>query len=844
MGEDNTDVKEDFKERTSVLWEKQFQQTIFVDISDNDDGLHFSHLQSSITMHVSHSLAASSENPGLSGSSKFVEDSSKNSSYISSNNRHYSNISKLKGNEMKVSVSQPHTLPEQMRWTHEEDNTSDEDQEELPYDGGQQYLCSNSLRQCNHSLDAFTIRRSGDKLLSGGIVNTICRKPVFAEKLQASIPDFLCRHLSYDELNCGRLIEAETMPEVSLMDSINETTRRTSPKPHSTTGKHSTKFKTSVFVPNWDENLTTLEVTDSKVKSAGTETHDNSKANKVLNHSDFSEKSKSYSSSSIHSSPGALLVATEVEEEVVENILQQSCSVNPPKLHEIDARAVKCSLGRTSSCNEFKYGQGQVHYPLPDFSKVAPKIKFPKNDGVSKPDYVPVMNRAQTTQDILSILSSPCKADVISRVLEDSDWLPEKPKMDKDEMLQSIFDQELQKQYFTETLISKFSGKKGDGIQDRKDDIKAVPHTFLSTKEGFDEKKRDKIWSCVSEQKSQTEGYRLTVELKDIINHFKVQVEKFEICINNMSMTVEEQKTVFKRMMEAQDQLERNYMTKKEEHRTLELQNYMGFKRNTGKFDPDRLVEGEIFKLGLHLEDIKEQIDRNAYRALSPSPSTAPASPLHEAIYNQISFAREVDKISVRVSEEEDDKGFQVQLSNSLSTPQHQRSPISRCHDTEDWITSDAEHRLEKGADCDASVDSEVPDIHRSRHAHSRHNTNRMSHDSNYSFPVSLQNLAPDTFESRQGDHYRRASIAPTINITSNTLGNITSFGVLKSRKNRNIDYMKPSYSLPFSFKIQDQQSEPGVASMKCSFQSDSALRPNNIYFYRTESVVRRVKDH
>lgn len=60
MGEDNTDVKEDSKERTLVLWEKQFQQTIFVDISDNDDSLHFSHLQSSITMHVSHSLAASS----------------------------------------------------------------------------------------------------------------------------------------------------------------------------------------------------------------------------------------------------------------------------------------------------------------------------------------------------------------------------------------------------------------------------------------------------------------------------------------------------------------------------------------------------------------------------------------------------------------------------------------------------------------------------------------------------------------------------------------------------------------------------------------------------------------
>lgn len=42
-------------------------------------------------------------------------------------------------------------------------------------------------------------------------------------------------------------------------------------------------------------------------------------------------------------------------------------------------------------------------------------------------------------------------------------------------------------------------------------------------------------------------------------------------------------------IMEAQDQLERKYMSKKEEHRALEMQNYMGLSRNTGTFDPNRL---------------------------------------------------------------------------------------------------------------------------------------------------------------------------------------------------------------------------------------------------------------
>lgn len=45
---------------------------------------------------------------------------------------------------------------------------------------------------------------------------------------------------------------------------------------------------------------------------------------------------------------------------------------------------------------------------------------------------------------------------------------------------------------------------------------------------------------------------------------------------------------VLKSMMEAQDQLERNYLTKREEHRALEMQNYRGLARNTGEFDPDR----------------------------------------------------------------------------------------------------------------------------------------------------------------------------------------------------------------------------------------------------------------
>ncbi|XP_058274550.1 protein AKNAD1-like isoform X2 [Hemibagrus wyckioides] len=897
----NTDDKEDTKECTSVLWEKRFQQTIFVDISD-DDSLHFNHLQSSFTMCVSHDLAVSSENSGLSGSSKAVEDSSKSPSSISSQYRHYGNISDVQGNEMKVSASQPDRQPKQTRWTHEDDNTSDDDQEELPYDD-ELYRhvthCSNSLRQnsnspfnlikkSNHCPDAFNTLRKDAKLPGCDISKT--SGSVFEQKHhQTSIPDFLLRHFSYDELfNSSRLIEAETMPEVSLMDSLSETMRRASPNPHTNTGKHSVKINTSFLDPNRSERFTALDLTNLKTETAETGTHKNNNSDKVVNQSDSSENFNSNSFSHVYSSPGAVLMVTEDEVGDVENNVKQSYSSSPPDLHKVDIQTVKCSLGRTLSFSELKYGQRQVYYPQPDFSNVAPKVKFPKRNDVAKPACDSAMTRAQKTTGILSKVPSPCKADVISRVLEDFDLKSEKPIIFKDEMTHSSFHQDLQTQT-TGPTFSNIWGKKED-IRQTEDNVRSVPHTFESTKAGLDEEKRNRNWSSVSEQKSPNEGYRLTIELKDIINQFMAQVEEFKICLNNMSLSVEEQQMVFKSLLEVQDQLEQNYMTKKEEHRALEMQNYMGLKRNIGTFDHDRLLEGEIFQLSMYLEDIKEQIDRNAYFVLSPSPtSTTPSLPPHGqhipsssvqpalqkesvssksrlmdkeeesykdgyevpgavdsppscprensfSIYNKMScIAREDENGSARVSEEEDNyKGIQTQLSNSVS-PQHQSTP-SRCFDkdcysTKDWISSDTEHSKRKGADSGASDDNEVPDVFILSH---RCPTNKISHALNNSFPVSLENLSLDTSQSRQGNNYWRATTFTGLN----TIGNNASSGLPNhSRKNRNTGYMKPSSNLPSGFKVQDQQSEPGVTKIRCPFQSDSALLPSIFYFYKASTL-------
>ncbi len=81
---------------------------------------------------------------------------------------------------------------------------------------------------------------------------------------------------------------------------------------------------------------------------------------------------------------------------------KQNCSANSLDLSKADAQKSKCSFSRTRSYSELKYGQGKVHYPLPDFSKVAPKVKIPKDNGSVKPiSQSPAMARAQSSPGIL-----------------------------------------------------------------------------------------------------------------------------------------------------------------------------------------------------------------------------------------------------------------------------------------------------------------------------------------------------------------------------------------------------------------------------------------------------------
>ncbi|XP_071392949.1 serine-rich adhesin for platelets-like [Centroberyx affinis] len=686
------------RDRSAVLWEKCIQQSIFVDLSE-DESLHLSDLESSFAVHLSQAESTASEaSIHLSGSAELsaLDDTSSDCSSVSSQSERVVE-GKTKSSIVRVSPQRPNTVHKEPPLTQGyEDpgqNTSDEDQEDLPYDGdlGSRYFNHTAGSEGNMSSDggetlhgspegpeSTTVDRDNNiiedlasvesnamKPASRSLeeVNTkqdcfihasnpsegapLCKSPV-DEARQPDINQLLLRHFSQEELLCsGRLIEAETLPEMSLLESMDDTLVSWAPRLSCTemprndssgTGSHagdSENNQSQEYGSRTDEKSNTA----SEI-SASLEEEAETKSNNVTSTATDCITSKSTDSKQDSGESTAL------------DLLEQE------KAKE-DAQAQRVSLVRTRSFSEMKYGQGQVHYPLPDFSKVAPKVKIPKSpSGPARPiaQSPSTMHRAQSSPGIL---------EVISRVLEDSVQPSEKPYVFKDQdkqtapalvhHLQAEYDKLLTKYAEAENLIDQMRlGTKAQApsellldldCDDHQDNLVEESHfgsfapppppsgRFLeepapqsSTKE------LNTASSSQLDEQDPSDGEKMTAELTDIISQFMQKVDEFKLSISSMSVSTAELQMMLRSMMEAQDQLERKYISKKEEHRALEMQNYMGLSRNTGTFDPDRLVEGDIFRIGMHLEDIKEMIDRNVCEQLSPPHSSSTPTPTPESL--------------------------------------------------------------------------------------------------------------------------------------------------------------------------------------------------------------------
>ncbi|NXI89414.1 AKND1 protein, partial [Psophia crepitans] len=106
-----------------------------------------------------------------------------------------------------------------------------------------------------------------------------------------------------------------------------------------------------------------------------------------------------------------------------------------------------------------------------------------------------------------------------------------------------------------------------------------------------------------------TQGEKLSQVLKDQTNQLIKKVEDFSKHMTQETFLLQDNYLTLNQLKRYLAALEKNYLTAREEHRNLQLQTYQAMSISVGEFDPERKVEGEIFRLGMLLEDIQEQTD-------------------------------------------------------------------------------------------------------------------------------------------------------------------------------------------------------------------------------------------
>ncbi|XP_078082738.1 microtubule organization protein AKNA [Mustelus asterias] len=451
----------------------------------------------------------------------------------------------------------------------------------------------------------------------------------------------LLRHLSVEDLASGPDIVAETIPESSCTDSVEESVGRFSDK-----GKGSTKGNQDSGSANETQRD---KSTRSELKAA---------ANKhvKLTH----QKKYPYTLGKPH-----VLKDSNTGQNSKAN---RQLKALTPQRSAINVRASRSNsskpLSRKITSETSMYGRGQLNYPLPDFSKVEPRVKFPKDEqAYQKPRAKPAFLRGNRN-DSQFLLHSP--AEIVRHVLQSSNECslitPTPPgvkvvgeRQSPQQATEMVY--QLQEDY--RRLLTKYA--EAENTIDRlrigaKVNLYADPpkpsHSvqMASVNQGskvmtFTIPRAQKAEigpplnsnlqteyppvaeSCETIEVASTSGGTfssthstsiveptagecLTWALAQQAEALQKQMDVFDGLLQARKVAPIAQQKALQRLKDGQETLERGYLQAREEHRGLQLKDAGNNSYIIGEFDPNREVEGNIFRLGMHLEDLKERIEQ------------------------------------------------------------------------------------------------------------------------------------------------------------------------------------------------------------------------------------------
>ncbi|KAM9241786.1 LOW QUALITY PROTEIN: protein AKNAD1 [Dugong dugon] len=386
---------------------------------------------------------------------------------------------------------------------------------------------------------------------------------------KSNISDILLNHLSKEEFIKGQGIDCETLPEISNADSFDEPIIK--------------NIILCYFKNSWPKEQIP-ELDDQLNPRRGGE--DSSKPS-------FSPITKEENISDLEEP----VVAGHSSLQGNSNFLTKTKSPDDKQKRFQGQSPQKQQTEKSSSWSGFKYGQGQVHYQLPDFSKIAPKVKIPKNNVINKPLTVSRQVR-----------SSPDLRDESALVQDLLETMPRSNCVEKQH----------QEQKKTVEISRQIQMEPASHIhQELLTGIESKTSLFkLSSTSQEDSSSSSYIFQNISK------GKKMCQKLKEQTDQLKAKVQDFSKRITQDSPYLQ-RRLVLGKLQGHLELLEQEFLATKEKHLTLQ----QGHKHKSpalDDFDPERKVEGEIFKLEMLLEDVKEKVDEHKYTSPPSLPVSSP----------------------------------------------------------------------------------------------------------------------------------------------------------------------------------------------------------------------------
>ncbi|KAM7393223.1 hypothetical protein PAMA_008053 [Pampus argenteus] len=314
-------------------------------------------------------------------------------------------------------------------------------------------------------------------------------------------------------------------------------------------------------------------------------------------------------------------------------------------------RELKTPRVRTSAAELNESRSGALSYPTPDFSKVEPRVRFPKGG------YTPPKSKRSSKRDSLSpepplVFKSP--ADIVKEVLLNTTDEPPAPSdcnRPPTNAPNSTVPQEFRCRQQATTLLEQLQvnlysdpPKPGHSVQSglSKQASKVMTLNFHQAQRaessssslhpnGHSPHQRSPS-SSASISSTRSPGPQVAHQLAKILysqaDKFLQQMETFEDLLNSEKLKPFDQMKGLSQLVQGLDSLERGYLLARDEHKLLQQRG-----AETSCFDPERELEGLIFQCGLHMDELKEQVEemRQEQPICEAPPPPPPPLPLQSA---------------------------------------------------------------------------------------------------------------------------------------------------------------------------------------------------------------------